>query len=121
MEGHRTATYCAVLQKGGQLLFGIGDMDIHSQITPEYVSIMYVWQISLDRQVEPVTLVMHLCLFYRLRHSVECKINIVSQIETFQSVIEGAKMLCIDGNITPDAMRSALQIAQSKKVPGKRS
>lgn len=55
MEGHRTATYCAVLQKGGQLLFGIGDMDIHSQITPEYVSIMQVWQISLDRQVEPVT------------------------------------------------------------------
>lgn len=40
MEGHRTATYCAVLQKGGQLLFGIGDMDIHSQITPEYVSVM---------------------------------------------------------------------------------
>lgn len=54
MEGHRTATYCAVLQKGGQLLFGIGDMDIHSQITPEYVSIMQVWQISL-KQVEPVT------------------------------------------------------------------
>eukprot|EP00105_Crassostrea_gigas_P002134 XP_011414561.1 PREDICTED: pseudouridine-metabolizing bifunctional protein C1861.05 [Crassostrea gigas] len=74
MEGHRTATYCAVLQKGGQLLFGIGDMDIHSQITPEY-------------------------------------------IQTFQSVIEGAKMLCIDGNMTPDAMRSALQIAQSKNVP----
>lgn len=43
------------------------------------------------------------------------------QIEKFQSVIEGAKMLCIDGNITPDAMRSALQIAQSKNVPGKRS
>lgn len=59
MEGHRTATYCAVLQKGGQLLFGIGDMDIHSQITPEYVSIMQVWQISL-KQGEPVTLVMHL-------------------------------------------------------------
>lgn len=59
MEGHRTATYCAVLQKGGQLLFGIGDMDIHSQITPEYVSTMQVWQISL-KQGEPVTLIMHL-------------------------------------------------------------
>lgn len=118
MEGHRTATYCAVLQKGGQLLFGIGDMDIHSQITPEYVSIMQVWQTSFE-QVAPVTLVMHLCLFSTLRHSVECKIKIILQIEKFQSVIEGAKMLCIDGNITPDAMRSALQIAQSKKVPGK--
>lgn len=74
MEGHRTATYCAVLQKGGQLLFGIGDMDIHAQITPEY-------------------------------------------IEKYQTVIEGAKMVCIDGNITPEAMRCALQIAQSKKVP----
>lgn len=41
LEGERTATYCAVLQKGGQLLFGIGDMDIHSQITPEYVSIIF--------------------------------------------------------------------------------
>lgn len=61
---------------------------------------------------------MHLSLFSPFRHSVEYKINIVLQIEKFQSVIEGAKMLCIDGNITPDAMRSALQIAQSKKVPG---
>lgn len=41
LEGERTATYCAVLQKGGQLLFGIGDMDIHSQITPEYVNIIF--------------------------------------------------------------------------------
>lgn len=49
MEGHRTATYCAVLQKGGQLLFGIGDMDIHSQITPEYVSIMQVWLRQIGR------------------------------------------------------------------------
>ncbi|XP_078333760.1 uncharacterized protein LOC111122585 [Crassostrea virginica] len=74
LEGERTATYCAVLQKGGQLLFGIGDMDIHSQITPEY-------------------------------------------IEKHQSIIERAKMVCIDGNVTSEAIRRALQIAQTKKIP----
>jgi hypothetical protein len=42
MEELRTATYCAVLQKGGELLFGIGDMDIHNHITPEYVSMDFI-------------------------------------------------------------------------------
>ncbi|KAL3892222.1 hypothetical protein ACJMK2_004452 [Sinanodonta woodiana] len=33
-----TATYCAVMRESGDLLFGIGDMDIHSLITPKYLS-----------------------------------------------------------------------------------
>ncbi|XP_062611598.1 uncharacterized protein LOC134273423 isoform X1 [Saccostrea cucullata] len=74
LEGQRTATYCAVLQKGGQLLFGIGDMDIHSQITPEY-------------------------------------------IEKYREAIEEAKMVCIDGNVTVEALRRALQITQANNIP----
>ncbi|XP_048726915.1 uncharacterized protein LOC125645446 isoform X2 [Ostrea edulis] len=74
LEELRTATYCAVLQKGGELLFGIGDMDIHNQITPEY-------------------------------------------IEGYQSLIEKAKMVCIDGNVTVEALRRTLQIAQAQNVP----
>ena len=33
-----TATYFAILRDSGELVFGVGDMDIHSRITPEYVS-----------------------------------------------------------------------------------
>ena len=33
-----TATYFAILSDSGELMFGVGDMDIHSRITPEYVS-----------------------------------------------------------------------------------
>ncbi|XP_069105872.1 uncharacterized protein [Argopecten irradians] len=33
-----TATYCAVLKSTGELIFGIGDMDIHKTVTPDMVS-----------------------------------------------------------------------------------
>ncbi|XP_061085884.1 uncharacterized protein zgc:136858 [Conger conger] len=38
IPGHRTATYCAVITGGGELSLGLGDMDIHQQITAQYVT-----------------------------------------------------------------------------------
>ncbi|XP_010125682.1 PREDICTED: pseudouridine-metabolizing bifunctional protein C1861.05-like [Chlamydotis macqueenii] len=38
LEGKRTATYCAVITSAGELSVGLGDMDIHQQITEQYVS-----------------------------------------------------------------------------------
>ncbi|XP_019345182.1 pseudouridine-5'-phosphate glycosidase isoform X4 [Alligator mississippiensis] len=38
LEGHNTATYCAVITGSGELSLGLGDMDIHQQITEHYVS-----------------------------------------------------------------------------------
>ncbi|XP_076083091.1 uncharacterized protein LOC143054088 isoform X1 [Mytilus galloprovincialis] len=38
LDKFNTATYCAVLSSNGELMFGIGDMDVHKQITPEYIS-----------------------------------------------------------------------------------
>ncbi|XP_069759704.1 uncharacterized protein [Narcine bancroftii] len=35
---HSTAVYCAVIAPTGELSLGLGDMDIHSQITTQYVS-----------------------------------------------------------------------------------
>ena len=37
LSGQSTATYCAVLGLCGQLKLGVGDMDIHQQITPQMV------------------------------------------------------------------------------------
>ena len=37
VEGARTAAYTALLDAKGECQFGIGDMDIHAQISPEYV------------------------------------------------------------------------------------
>ncbi|XP_009558828.2 uncharacterized protein LOC104058943 isoform X2 [Cuculus canorus] len=38
LEGKSTATYCAVITTTGELSVGLGDMDIHQQITEQYVS-----------------------------------------------------------------------------------
>ncbi|XP_074973372.1 uncharacterized protein LOC142068038 isoform X6 [Phalacrocorax aristotelis] len=38
LEGKSTATYCAVITSAGELRIALGDMDIHHQITEQYVS-----------------------------------------------------------------------------------
>ncbi|XP_010220164.1 PREDICTED: pseudouridine-metabolizing bifunctional protein C1861.05-like [Tinamus guttatus] len=38
LEGKNTATYCAVITSAGELSVGLGDMDIHGEITEQYVS-----------------------------------------------------------------------------------
>nr|XP_034983974.1 pseudouridine-metabolizing bifunctional protein C1861.05-like isoform X2 [Zootoca vivipara] len=38
LEGHNTATYCSVFTGSGELSLGLGDMEIHQQITEQYVS-----------------------------------------------------------------------------------
>ncbi|KAM9292624.1 uncharacterized protein RDI95_002425 [Morus bassanus] len=38
LEGKSTATYCAVITSAGELSIALGDMDIHHQITEQYVS-----------------------------------------------------------------------------------
>ncbi|XP_074863343.1 uncharacterized protein LOC142019875 isoform X2 [Carettochelys insculpta] len=38
LAGHSTATYCAVITGSGELSLGLGDMDIHQQITEQHVS-----------------------------------------------------------------------------------
>ncbi|XP_021163178.2 pseudouridine-metabolizing bifunctional protein C1861.05 [Fundulus heteroclitus] len=50
LEKHNTATYCAVMNENGELSVGLGDMDIHEQITEHYVS-------QFERQISSATLV----------------------------------------------------------------
>lgn len=38
LQQQSTATYCAVITESGELSLGLGDMDIHQQITEQYVS-----------------------------------------------------------------------------------
>lgn len=38
LKEQNTATYCAVITQSGELSLGLGDMDIHQQITEQYVS-----------------------------------------------------------------------------------
>ncbi|CAN9498942.1 unnamed protein product [Ophioblennius macclurei] len=45
-----TATYCAVISESGELSLGLGDMDIHQQITERYVS-------QFEKQISSATLV----------------------------------------------------------------
>lgn len=38
LEEQSTATYCVVIAESGEMSLGLGDMDIHQQITEQYVS-----------------------------------------------------------------------------------
>ncbi|XP_038164794.1 pseudouridine-metabolizing bifunctional protein C1861.05 isoform X4 [Cyprinodon tularosa] len=50
LEKQNTATYCAVINQNGELTLGLGDMDIHKQITEQYVS-------QFEKQISSATLV----------------------------------------------------------------
>lgn len=38
LKQQSTATYCSVMAENGEIILGLGDMDIHQEITEEYVS-----------------------------------------------------------------------------------
>ncbi|XP_037538945.1 pseudouridine-metabolizing bifunctional protein C1861.05 [Nematolebias whitei] len=50
LEKQSTATYCAVITENGELSLGLGDMDVHQQITENYVS-------QFEEQISSATLV----------------------------------------------------------------
>nr|XP_019934643.1 PREDICTED: pseudouridine-metabolizing bifunctional protein C1861.05-like isoform X1 [Paralichthys olivaceus] len=50
LEEQSTATYCAVITESGELSLGLGDMDIHQQITEQCVS-------QFEKQLSSATLV----------------------------------------------------------------
>ncbi|XP_055365674.1 uncharacterized protein zgc:136858 isoform X3 [Betta splendens] len=50
LKDQSTATYCAVISESGELSLGLGDMDIHQQITEHYVS-------QFEKQLSSATLV----------------------------------------------------------------
>ena len=41
LTGQSTPTYCPVLTHSGHLMFGIGDMDLHSLVSPDMVSTLH--------------------------------------------------------------------------------
>ncbi|KAK7891883.1 hypothetical protein WMY93_023846 [Mugilogobius chulae] len=67
-----TATYCAVITASGELSMGLGDMDIHRQITPQYVS-QFEKQLSssslvcLDGNL-PVATINYVCSLAKKHH-----------------------------------------------------
>ncbi|XP_027128831.1 pseudouridine-metabolizing bifunctional protein C1861.05 [Larimichthys crocea] len=50
LEEQSTATYCVVIAESGEMSLGLGDMDIHQQITEQYVS-------QFEKQLSAATLV----------------------------------------------------------------
>ncbi|XP_052762526.1 uncharacterized protein LOC128205129 isoform X2 [Mya arenaria] len=74
LEDQRTATYWAVLKSNGEVIFGIGDMDIHQQISPRY-------------------------------------------IYGFEEQLAGSDIVCVDGNITVEAIQTVCSICKQNGVP----
>ncbi|KAF7224087.1 transcript variant X2 [Nothobranchius furzeri] len=73
LDMHATATYCAVINENGELSLGLGDMDIHQEITERYVS-QFERQISsaplvcLDGNI-PISTINYVCLLAK-KHNI---------------------------------------------------
>ncbi|XP_041692879.2 pseudouridine-metabolizing bifunctional protein C1861.05 [Coregonus clupeaformis] len=73
LKEQRTATYCAVITESGDLSLGLGDMDIHQQITEQYVSqfeekLSSASLVCLDGNI-PVSTIDYVCSFAK-KHAV---------------------------------------------------
>ena len=56
VDSHHSALYCALLKDSGELIYGLGDFDIHAQVTSGYVSTNYgKTRLLFDRFYESVT------------------------------------------------------------------
>ncbi|CAI5786242.1 pseudouridine-metabolizing bifunctional protein C1861.05-like isoform X1 [Podarcis lilfordi] len=76
LEGHNTATYCSVFTGSGELSLGLGDMDIHQQITEQYVStfketLCSAPLVCIDGNV-PVSTIQYVCQIAREHHLAVC-------------------------------------------------
>ncbi|XP_040201670.1 pseudouridine-metabolizing bifunctional protein C1861.05-like isoform X2 [Rana temporaria] len=65
LKGQSTATYCAVINGSGELSLGVGDMEIHQQITEKHVSqfadsLRQSCLVCLDGNV-PVSTIQYVC------------------------------------------------------------
>ncbi|KAM6436005.1 uncharacterized protein PHA67_023429 isoform 2-T2 [Liasis olivaceus] len=86
LKGHNTATYCAVITGNGELTFGLGDMDIHQQITEQYVSqfkenLCLAPIICIDGNV-PVSTIEYICQIAREHHLADLPSKLEDIIET---------------------------------------
>ncbi|KFP88893.1 hypothetical protein N310_13890, partial [Acanthisitta chloris] len=76
LEGKNTATYCAVITSAGELSIGLGDMDIHHQITEQYVSqfkdkLCQAPLVCIDGNV-PLSTIQYVCQLAREHHLAVC-------------------------------------------------
>ncbi|NXW93132.1 YOW5 protein, partial [Alopecoenas beccarii] len=76
LEGKSTATYCAVVTSAGELSVGLGDMDIHQQITEQYVSqfkenLCQAPLVCIDGNV-PVSTIQYVCQLAREHQLAVC-------------------------------------------------
>ncbi|XP_054845116.1 uncharacterized protein LOC129336129 isoform X2 [Eublepharis macularius] len=72
LDGHNTATYCAVITGSGELKLGLGDMEIHQQITEQRVSrfkgsLCLAPLVCIDGNV-PVSTIQYVCQFAKEHH-----------------------------------------------------
>ncbi|NXU56594.1 YOW5 protein, partial [Turnix velox] len=76
LEGKSTATYCAVITSTGELSVGLGDMDVHHQITEQYVSqfkkkLCQAPLICIDGNV-PLSTIQYICQLAREHQLAVC-------------------------------------------------
>ncbi|XP_064596693.1 uncharacterized protein LOC135463364 [Liolophura sinensis] len=72
--GEKTPTYSGILRSSGQLVVGVGDMNLHQEVTPELIS-------------------------------------------QFEEEISASPIVCVDGNVTPEAISYLCDMCSHHKVP----
>ena len=96
LTNHSSATYCAVLDGSGELHCAIGDMNIHNEITVDWVSESLAEELLFNNHYGFV----------------------VWQVSEFKEIICSAPLVCIDGNIPTDTIRYVCRVCSDAGVPG---
>ncbi|OXB69350.1 hypothetical protein ASZ78_015750, partial [Callipepla squamata] len=102
LEGKSTATYSAVITSAGELSIGLGDMDIHQQITEQYVCMPADLQPSAYEK-----------LCGEKKANVDRTLPKVSQ---FKEKLCQAPLVCIDGNVPLSTIQYVCKLAREHQL-----
>lgn len=92
-----TACYAAVLDSRGDCKFGIGDFNIHDELTVDVVRLPGCFETSL---------------FYLSNISHK-------KVRQFEEDIARSRLLIMDGNVALPTMKYILDVCRSARVPGR--
>lgn len=119
LEEQRTATYCAVITESGELSLGLGDMDVHEQITEQYVSSATDHGILICQAFPGF---MFQCFSISEQYSLLVhfkSLNMFFKVSQFEKQLSLAPLVCLDGNIPVSTIDYVCSIAKKHNINGK--
>ena len=113
-----TATYVALLDRQGNFLFGVGDMEIHNQLSIDWVRSKTLGILLSKNEDEIASSI----VVNTLNNSQLGGMEIIfsEQVKQHEEEISRCSLLVMDGNTPISTMCYILALCSEAKVPGRR-